>query len=398
MALRTRNAVLLFKIESTPGTENVPSASTDAVLIEVTGNPITFNPNNITPNEATGSLDNKAPIVGGMTAQIDFSVFLKGSGVAGTAPEFGDLLRACGWTETLVAATVPAGAAEALAAGGSTTTAVLGASAVGTAQLYRGMPLTLSGAVPSSGLANGLTFISDYTAGKTATLVETLGGALVATTNYLVEKNVRYQPGSSSIPSGTLYLYMDGLLYKFVGTRGNSAISLASGQAGKINFRMMGQFLTKTDAAVPTATFDSARPPIWRAAAAASPVAAALVNRLAAAIATLSLDSGNQVIFPDNPNAQEGYDPAEIVSRNMTGSMDPLETLVATRDIMTDFRAGTQRILHARYGGTAGNRVALTIPAAQYTNQSPGDRSGLLTVGVPFAATGPDAGAALTFF
>jgi hypothetical protein len=78
--------------------------------------------------------------------------------------------------------------------------------------------------------------------------------------------------------------------------------------------------------------------------------------------------------------------------------MDPQETLVATRDIMSDFRAGTARILHLRYGATAGNRVALTVPQGLYINQNPGDRSGLATVQVPYEAVGQDAGAFLCVY
>ena len=42
---------------------------------------------------------------GARNAVIEFDVELKGSGTAGTAPEFGDLIRACGFLETIVAGT-----------------------------------------------------------------------------------------------------------------------------------------------------------------------------------------------------------------------------------------------------------------------------------------------------
>jgi hypothetical protein len=77
----------------------------------------------------------------------------------------------------------------------------------------------------------------------------------------------------------------------------------------------------------------------------------------------------------------------------MTGRMDPFKTLIATRDIMSDFRNGTQRIVHARVNGSAGVRVALTIPAAQYTGRELGGRNGFLTEEVPFECVGQDAGA-----
>jgi hypothetical protein len=381
-SLRNRNAVLLAKIESSEGVDASPSASTDAVLVE--NIKITKKPNMIKTNEVTGSLDGFGDIVGGMPFGLSFDVYLKGSGAAGSAPEWGKLLKACGWAETITATAVPA-AAEACAAGGSTTTAVLGASASSSAQAYRGMPITLTGVVAGS------SFISDYTAGKVATLTDTMGGAIVATTNYQIPINVLYKPASSSISSLTFYIYIDGVVYKAFGGRGTVKLSLTSGGVGKLSFDFKAMFGSKSDAAVPTPTYDSTRPPVFKS-------AVMLINRLAAAINSFNLDNGNTTAQADNPNAAEGFDPAEITGRDITGSVDPKETLIATRDIMTDLRAGTKRIIHARYGATTGNKVGITIPQALYNDEDSGDREGIATVNVPFQATGQDAGAFICLY
>jgi len=52
-----------------------------------------------------GSMGNAPNIIGKKMVQVDVEVELRGSGVAGTAPEFTPLLEACGLTPTLVAAT-----------------------------------------------------------------------------------------------------------------------------------------------------------------------------------------------------------------------------------------------------------------------------------------------------
>ena len=383
MALRTRNAVLLAKIEVTEGEDAAPSASTDAILVE---NPqANFNPNLIETDEVTSSLDGAGPIVGGMSAELSFDVLVKGSGTAGVVPEFGDLIKACGWAETITASAVPA-APEACAAGGTTTTAVLGASASSSDQVYRGMP------VEFTETPTGSAFISDYAGStKTATLTDTLSGSTGVSTNYQIPANVLYAPASASIPSVTIYLYLDGVLTKLVGCRGSFNMSLTSGGIGRLSFTFQGMFLSKEDAAVPAAAYDATRPPPFKG-------GAMLVDRKAAALESLNFDLGNEQTFPDNPNATEGFDPSIITRRNITGSINPLETLIATRDIMADFRSGTQRIVHARYGVTAGNRVGVTVPAALYTGQTPGDRSGLATVEVPFSAVGQDSGAFLSFY
>jgi hypothetical protein len=107
-ALRSRNAVLLAKIESTEGTDASPSASTDAILIESPKIKPTVNLVNTT--EVTGTLDDAGPIVGGMKVDITFDLLLKGSGVAGTIPECSPLMKACGWVETITASAIPASA------------------------------------------------------------------------------------------------------------------------------------------------------------------------------------------------------------------------------------------------------------------------------------------------
>lgn len=379
MALNTKNAALLAKVEATEGVDASPVAGTDAVLVE---NPqISFNPNTVQTNEVTGSLDSRGPITGGMTVQLTFDVLLKGSGVAGTAPEWGKLLKACGWAEVITAAAVPV-AAEA-AASGTTTSLTLAAGASGTAQTYRGMPLLLTG----NPAAGATAFVADYSAGKVATLTDLFGTALSAATNYQVPVNVLYKPASTGIPSLTFHLFQDGLKYIVAGCRGNATLRLTSGNVGRISFTFTGMFVSKTDAAVPPGlVYDTTRPPVWKG-------GKALVNRVASAMASLSIEFGNQMTNPDNPNAAEGFDPSIVTARNMTGSCDPLETLIATRDSMVALRAGTQQIIHASYGQVAGNRVGLTIPAAFYTNLQPGDRNGLLTNTHQFACTGQDAGA-----
>jgi len=380
--LRSRKAVLLAGIEDVEGVAETLSASTDAVLVE--NLKLNINGNIISTNEVSNSLDGFGDIIGGIKIDVSFDVLLKGSGAAGTPPESGKLLKACGWAEVITATAVPA-SAEACAAGGTTTSAVLGTSASATAQVYRGMPVNLSTGV------SGLAFITDYTTGKVATVTDTLGGSPDAGTNYQIPVNVVYKPASDAIPSLTFDVYMDGQLYTIAGARGNMKFGITSSGIGKMSFDFKGMFISKTDATLPIPTYDSSRPPVYK-------VSTVLMDRKVAAINSFNFDMGNTLTQPENPNAQEGYDPTEITGRKMTGSMDPKETLVATRDIMADFRAGTKRILHSRYGTATGNKVAITIPQALYKGQTPGDREGMMTVDVPFEAVGQDAGAFICFY
>ncbi len=104
MAKLVKREVLLLKIESTYNTDANPTAANDALLVEnlswsfeglrmVERNPI------------TGSLAKKKGIYAGSLVSVTFDVELKGSGVAGTAPEVGQALRACGFGETVAVST-----------------------------------------------------------------------------------------------------------------------------------------------------------------------------------------------------------------------------------------------------------------------------------------------------
>jgi len=386
--IRTRPQLLLAKVESPEGSDATPTAGSNAVKVENIN--WTETPNVIQSNEHSGALDVSTPIAGGVKTTVTFDVWVKTRTSGSTAPEVGVLLKGCGMTETITSTSVPA-APEALAAGGSTTTAVLGASATGTVNLYNGMPITFSSAV------SGDSFIANYTAAKTATLTDTMGGSLVATSNYVIPINVVYRFASSSLSSLTLWTYRDGKLMKGVGARGTYTMQWVNGEGIKFSFSFMAVWVQATDSALVSGTFTDTTKLVWRGTS--SSVSRMRWNRILAQVRTLTFDAGNSVVHPDNPEATEGYDPAQITLRNSTFSFDPLETLLATRDIFADLRANTTRILHARAGSSAGARIAVTAAAAQATqNNQGGDRDGFSTEAVNGRLTGDNDAFSICFY
>ena len=273
--------------------------------------------------------------------------------------------------------TIRRGIAGAAATGGTTISATAQAPWAATAQLYRGKPVLLSGnpATPK------LSFIADYTAARVATFTDLFSPALDNVTDLGIPAHVFYQPISTGIPSASFEYYMDGVVYRFAGARGNIDFTLESGGACSGNFTISAMFESQGDAAVPTPTYDGTRPPTWRN-------SAFLINRQAAALSTFSLGSNGQLTFPDDPNQQEGFSPPQFTGRRVGGSMDPFATLKATRDLFA--------ILHGRVQGGAaapGNRIGVTVPLAFYETFAPGDKEGLSTEAVGFFAQGQDSGA-----
>jgi hypothetical protein len=102
MAL-TRNRLLLAKAESSYGTSPSP-AGADAVLISA----LDVQPLQLELKDRElirGYLGQSAQIVGQTSVGVTFSVELAASGTAGTAPRWGPLIKACGFSETIVAST-----------------------------------------------------------------------------------------------------------------------------------------------------------------------------------------------------------------------------------------------------------------------------------------------------
>lgn len=104
MAMLKNREVILVKQEVTYQTDPIPTAGSNAVLVE---DPSWAN-ESARMNErpaVRASFGKLQSIYGGSLRTVTFKVELKGSGVAGTAPEYAPLLRACGLGETIVPAT-----------------------------------------------------------------------------------------------------------------------------------------------------------------------------------------------------------------------------------------------------------------------------------------------------
>lgn len=103
MPLLTRKRLILAKTEAVYGTDITPDG-TDAVLVREL---------EITP-QASDTVDRELvrPYMGAFQqllantrVEVTFQVELAGSGAAGTAPRYGSILKACGFSETVVATT-----------------------------------------------------------------------------------------------------------------------------------------------------------------------------------------------------------------------------------------------------------------------------------------------------
>lgn len=95
-----RNTAILAKIETTEGTDAVPTGASNALLVsDMTITPL--NAQNVDRALVRPYFGASEQLVGTASVEVQFTVELAGSGTAATAPAWGALLRACGFAETV---------------------------------------------------------------------------------------------------------------------------------------------------------------------------------------------------------------------------------------------------------------------------------------------------------
>lgn len=94
--------LLWAKKEVTYGTDPT-AAATNTILAENINHKLMGK--RVTPDPAKPGVGPVADFVYGEHVEVSFEIPLAGSGVAGTAPKWGPIAKACGWSETVVAST-----------------------------------------------------------------------------------------------------------------------------------------------------------------------------------------------------------------------------------------------------------------------------------------------------
>jgi hypothetical protein len=104
MSQSMKATVLLCKTEVTKGLDSVPTPAANAILVRAS-TPKLLTAQFVERNNLRGYKGNFGKLVAGVHRTMDIEVELAGAGAAGTAPKWGPLLLACGFSETLLAVT-----------------------------------------------------------------------------------------------------------------------------------------------------------------------------------------------------------------------------------------------------------------------------------------------------
>lgn len=201
-----------------------------------------------------------------------------------------------------------------------------------------------------------------------------LGETIVASTS------VTYAPVSDALESATIYYFQDGKRKILTGCRGTVSFNMTAGEYGVASFTFTGHIGTEADVALPAGTYDSTLPEALIG-------LSFTIGGFAAKINALEFAMNNEVIMPASISASDGYGEIRVGGRDVSGSFDPEDELLATKDFIADWKADTTAALTTgSVGATAGNIYAVSMPAVAYRDIAPGDRDQVRTLQIGFGA------------
>lgn len=369
MALLTRKRAILSKIETTYGVDPTPTAALDAVnMSNLTVSPMEMT---LTQRQNIKSyMGNNPSVLAAIYAKVGFDVEMAGSGTAGTAPAYDELLRACGMSATALAAPTT-GTATAGTAG--TMTLAVGASAVDGA--YAGMTLYTTGGAGTGQAA----VISSYVgATKTATFTAPLAVVTDATTVYNIPAQVIYKPVSSALESVAFYCNVDGIRHLMLGARGTVSMKASAQGIPMFSFQFTGLYTTPTDVTIPAVTLTQFQQPL--AINNTNTTNLNISGFLGAVVSDFSFDLANTIVFRSLPGGSENV---VLTDRKPSGSVTfeatPVSTGGATvaKDWWTLMKSVTLGVFSVTHGTAAGNKVKIDAPSQQLTSPQYADKDGI---------------------
>lgn len=366
MADLVANTAIAFECQSAPASyETLDSTDRYSVAnVTVTPRPITAD-----DPRYLGSIHRPGAIRLGVIYDVSFDILLHG--YSGTTPPSagaflpGRVLRSLGMTEQVIAATIPSGGPEAVAAG-TTGSITLGAGATGTLDLYKALAVQLEDA----GVGDAsLIMMSEYSAAKVAQLAQTLGGTPEG--NYMIPKQLAYtMAGSGTPPLLSIDVWQGGIKRQF-GDMAPSAATLTfntAGRDGGQNFSVLsvtytGDLIAESDNAAPVVAPTIAIPPFKGG--------KLHVGGIAMGGASLSLDFGLRTGFPPNPNKASGSDAAQLVETRRTLTLNLNQTALSYNDIRALAVAQGVHPIQLLYGLAPGNYIGFVATAARFMDPSP---------------------------
>lgn len=193
-------------------------------------------------------------------------------------------------------------------------------------------------------------------------------------------EKIEYKPRSTGLESATTYVYLDGLLYKMLGCRGNRNVVTRAGGLMYYEYTIEGTYSAPTDATLVAPTGEPTdQYPIF--------VSSAFqigTENYAAPFQNININLNNTLTPQIDSTQADGVKSIHLTDRNPDGSFDPEAALVATFGYYAKWKAKTLTDMSFTHGSAQYKRVKFTLPQVTFNTITPGDRNGLAIFTVPF--------------
>lgn len=187
------------------------------------------------------------------------------------------------------------------------------------------------------------------------------------TETIVASTSVTYTPSSGNSTSSTVYLNIDGILYKTTYAKGSINYNFAIGDVPRATVTLTGLYLTPTDVALVNGNYSAFRVPIkCTKDNSTMSIHGTLVDGV-----SLSYDQGNE------NSLKESTETIAIANTNRQGSCEVTcwANPLATFNPFTLWEGETKGVVYWENGLVAGDIIRLTMPAAQIGTVQPADTS-----------------------
>ena len=381
--LRTRRAMVLVAMQPTSTTPTF-NAATDAILVE---NPdVKVDLTILERSIFRPSISQMPHVAGRKIYKTSFRTELRGGGTAGTAARIGRLFRACGYSETVIAAA----AADAVRSIGTpvsnctwATTGILTPAE----RIAYTVTVTTPGAsgtakvsiTPDNGdapqLNQTVTTGTPILVAYGLSITPTLTGSMTGGDSWLVvvrSPGVQYDPVSTGNEQIALQVFFDGTMHLITLAQGTFKLTADGGKYPYIDWEFTGTFNTLVDSAMPSPTYETTIP-------AQVALARVYLDGFQPNMNSFTFDQGNTLGIRDSVNNADAFNGVVITDRKCMGGIDPEADLVANQDFWSKLASSKTMFFQQRFGVTAGNVVWFESYSAQATGLTYKDRTGIRT-------------------
>lgn len=359
----SRKKALAFNNQSAAGTA---VTLTSADCLDCAN--ISWTPNSITSQDPryTGTTMEVGDILLGVTYDISFEWLIHGPGntlPAANAFIAGRVLQQLGFTEQRISTAIgPEGFTS-----GTTSAITLGATAVGTADLYKGLVVNVAtvGAAPV-----GFSMIRAYTSGKVATLARLR--ATAATGNYTIPSQLTYTYSATDPVAGaSVTIWEDGHRLNFIDMipTGDQTIQMfTSSRDGtdycRVRVSMSGTLSSKVTEAAPSVSISTAIPPMRDGQDDFAGI------QMGGSSATITIST--RTAYPPNANQQSGNDPGVRVGNRRTLNLERNKVSLSVVNFDTIAAAQSNQAYQALWGLAAGNYMGVMVANGRLNYRGPG--------------------------